>query len=126
MLIVPDPATLENPAVGSYRSSHRTKLGVKGVWCCQRCSCGGFLSGFLRGLRAVGLDAGEEGGGGFVFLVLGDEVAGEGFFQDGLAQGVGAGEGGVDLGLERVGGLEPGVEAADDFGLFGRGADWDL
>ena len=62
--------------------------------------------------------------GGFVLGVLGDEPPGEGFFQDGLAQGVGAGEGGVDLGLERVGGFEPGVEAADDFGLFGGGAEF--
>jgi len=60
----------------------------------------------LRGLGALGLDAAQQGGGGFIAGVLGDEVAGEGFFQDGLAQGFGAGEGGVDLGFERAGGFE--------------------
>ncbi|PKQ14149.1 MAG: hypothetical protein CVT70_01465 [Alphaproteobacteria bacterium HGW-Alphaproteobacteria-1] len=43
-----------------------------------------------------------------------------------MAHGAGAGKGGVDLGFERVGGLEAGVEAgveaANDFDLFRRGA----
>jgi hypothetical protein len=70
---------------------------------------------------AVGLDPLQQCGGGFVLGVLGDELAGEGFFQDGLAQGVGAGEGGVDLGLERVGGVESGVEEGGRFRLVRRG-----
>jgi len=50
-------------------------------------------------LGAFGLDAGEEGGGGFVGGVLGDEAAGEGLFQDGLAQGFAELQRGVDLKL---------------------------
>ncbi|VVT31695.1 hypothetical protein RV134_350715 [Roseovarius sp. EC-HK134] len=71
------------------------------------------------GLCPLRPDAGEVGGGGFIRGVLGDKLAGEGLFQDGLAQGIGAGEGGVDLGFHLVGGVEAGVEDAGDFGLFG-------
>jgi hypothetical protein len=49
---------------------------------------------------AIGADAGEEGGGGFVGGVLGDEFAGERLFQDGLAQGFGFLEVGVDVGFQ--------------------------
>jgi len=40
-------------------------------------------------------DAGEQLGSGFVGRVLRDQLAGEGVFQDGLAQGGGAGEFGL-------------------------------
>lgn len=50
------------------------------------------LAGGLRGLGALGLDAGQTGGGGFVIRALGGRGGGEGFFQDGQAQGVGAGD----------------------------------
>lgn len=50
------------------------------------------FAGRLRGRGAVGLDPLEQGGGGLIVGVLGDKVVGEGIFQDGLAQGVGAGE----------------------------------
>ena len=73
---------------------------------CRRPACAAGL-GSLGSLGALGLDAGQKGGGGFVIWVLVDEVAGEGFFQDGLAQGVGAGEGGVDLGFEPACSLKP-------------------
>ena len=43
------------------------------------------------GLCAGGADAFEKDGGGFVVGVLGDELSFEGFFQDGLAEGGGAG-----------------------------------
>lgn len=50
----------------------------------------------------VGGDAPEEFAGGFVGGVLRNELAGEGVAQDGLAQGLGCRELGVDLGFEVV------------------------
>lgn len=47
----------------------------------------------------MGLDAGEEGGGGFVGGVLRDEAAGEGLLQDGLPERLRPFEGRVDLAL---------------------------
>ena len=43
--------------------------------------------------------------------------------QDGLAEGIGAGEAGVDLPVQQFGGLKAGVEKPNDLGLFGGGAD---
>ena len=81
---------------------------------------------------AFGADAGEEGGGGFVGAVFaagefgfgGDEFAAEGFGEDGLGQLLGAGCGRRDPPLDRVGQLEQGLDAADDFVLLGERRQW--
>ena len=54
------------------------------------------------GCLAFGAEAGEQGGGRFVVRVLRHEFAGEGFFQDRLAQGFGFLKVGVDVGFERT------------------------
>ena len=69
------------------------------------------------------MDAGEELGGGFVGGVLGDEFAGEGAFENGLAKGFGAFEGCVDLSLVLLDGGELFIEDTDDFLLFGEGTE---
>ncbi len=58
----------------------------------------------------------------FVGGVLGDELAGEGLFQDRLAEGFAALQGGVDLPLVLLDHRELLVEQADDFLLFWEGA----
>lgn len=74
----------------------------------------------LGGGFAFGADAFEEGAGGFVVGVLGDEFAGKGLFQDGLAEGLGALQRGVDLPLILLDGREVLFEDADDLALFGE------
>ena len=76
------------------------------------------------GFGATGLDPLQKGGGGFVVRILGDELAGEGLLQDGLAKGVGRGEVGVDFSVQQFGSLKAGVEYPGDFALFSRGAIW--
>jgi hypothetical protein len=56
---------------------------------------------------------------------LGDELAGEGFFEDRLPQGLAPLQRGVDLPLVPFDRLELLVQQAHDFLLFGEGADRD-
>ncbi|MCI0333149.1 MAG: hypothetical protein L0228_08000 [Planctomycetes bacterium] len=78
--------------------------------------------------ESVGLDAFEEGGGGFVVAVFaagelglgGDQLASKGFLQDGLREPVGPRGGRRSAPLDRLGEFEEGVDAADDFVLFGE------
>ena len=63
--------------------------------------------------------------GGFVAGVLEDELAGEGLFQDGLAEGGAALQGGVDLPLVLLDGRELLVEKPHDLLLLGEGAEGD-
>lgn len=58
--------------------------------------------------------------GGFVGRVLGDEAAGEGFFEDRLPQGRAPLQRGVDLPLVPLDHLELGVEEAHDLLLLGE------
>ena len=70
-----------------------------------------FTWGAARGgLRAGGADAFEEDGGGFVVGVLGDEFAGEGFVEDGLAEAGGTLCCAVDRLSELIGDAEPAVK----------------
>lgn len=56
--------------------------------------------------------------------ILGNELAGERLLQDGLAECISMSEVSADLYVQHFGGLKPGVENPDDFGLFVGGADW--
>ena len=58
----------------------------------------------------------------FIVRILGDELARERLFQDGLAERIGAGEVGVDFGLKGVSGSKALIENPDDLPLVQQGS----
>jgi hypothetical protein len=75
---------------------------------------------------ALGLDARQEGGRGFVVGVLGDEAALKGALEDRLAQPLGAAEVRLDGGLQRGDDGEAALDFFDDAVLLLDGWDGNL
>lgn len=71
--------------------------------------------------RRLSADAGEEGGGGLIGGVLGDELAGEGALEDGLAEVGAAGEVLADGAIEGVEDGEAALDFGGNAGLFRKG-----
>ncbi len=75
-----------------------------------------------------GADAVEEGGGGFVVAAFGggegvfggDELAAKGLGEDRLSEAIDLPAGRLVAGFDLIGDGEEGVDAADDFLLFGE------